>query len=91
MPSATVEGPTVQVLDHKGTRRLVSHSQPSLSLRSGSPLLQDGIFFAVPNGDGESEVAMYTGHPKDPSRLSMKNGVPYLSKELFWRAVITLL
>ena len=38
----------------------------------------------VPNGNGESEVLVYTAHGDDPLRLAMKNGLPFLSKELFW-------
>ena len=58
VPSATVEGPIVQVLEHQGK-------------------------------DGESEILVCTAHRGDPSRLSMKNGLPlpYLSQELFWRAM----
>ena len=33
---------------------------------------------------------MYTMHRDDPTRLSMKNGLPYLFEELFWRAMHTL-
>ena len=39
------------------------------------------------NGDGESEILVHAGHGNDPRRPSMKNGLSYLTQELFWRAM----
>ena len=37
--------------------------------------------------DGKSEILVYTSTRGDPKTLPMKIGLPYLSKELFWRAM----
>ena len=40
----------------------------------------------MPGGNGECENRVCTGTRGEAHKLDMKNGLPYLSKELFWKA-----
>ena len=87
MPSATVEGPTVQVLKYRDEQRLVvalpqSAIQNFLSLKNGLPPT-----IIAESQDVVSQVEVYTSTRGSPKTLSMKNGLPYLSKDLFWQAM----
>ena len=92
VPSATVTGPTVQVYEHNGARRLVVAlpnsailvSQEWLTTIAGWTLFS-GPKPGLPNNTCENKV--YPAGADSSFVLSMKNGLPYLSKELFWRAM----
>ena len=66
-PSATVEGPIVQVLEHQGTKRLVVALPQSAVLISQVWLttVAGWTCIAAPR-DRESEILVYTMHRDDP-------------------------
>ena len=90
VPSATVTGPIVQVFDHKGTRRQVVALPQSAILISQEWLttVSRWTFVSGPKlkGKEECENLVYPAQG-GAQKLAMKNGLPYLSKELFWQAM----
>ena len=92
VPSATVTGPIVQVHEFDGARRLVVAlpnsaipvSQEWLTTIAGWTFVS-GPKPGLPSSVCENKV--YPAGAKTSFVLSMKNGLPYLSKELFWRAM----
>ena len=72
VPSATIEGPIVQVLNHRDDEDWLSLSlsQPSLSLSSA------GWTIIAECKDGVSQIKVYTSTGGSPKTLSMKNGLP---------------
>ena len=85
VPSATVTGPIVQVYEHKGARRLVVALPNSAILVSQEWLTAGWTFSGLENSACENKV--YPAGGESSFVLNMKNGLPYLSKELFWRAM----
>ena len=91
VPSATVTGPIVQVYEHNGARRLVVALPNSAILVSQEWLtkIAGWTFFSTPRPGlphSTCENKVYPAGADSSFVLSMKNGLPYLSKELFWRA-----
>ena len=91
-PSATVTGPIVQVYEHNGARRLVVALPNSAILLSQEWLttIAGWAFFSGPKPglkNSACENKVYPAGADSSFVLSMKNGLPYLSKELFWRAM----
>ena len=63
-------------------------SQRFLSPRSGSSRLQNGHLFLDQSSRPNSECENVVYPPGSGShQLAVKNGLPYLSKELFWLAM----
>ena len=92
VPSATVEGLIAQVLKFGQERRLVVAMPQSAILISQEWHITDrftvaGWTFIAQPKDGKSEILLYTSTRGDTKTLAMKNGLPYLSKELLWRAM----
>ena len=92
VPSATVTGPIVQVYEHNGARRLVVALPNSAILVSQEWLttIAGWTFFSGPKPGLKNSVCENKVYPVGTDSsfvLSMKNGLPYLSKELFWRAM----
>ena len=92
VPSATVTGPIVQVYKHNGAKRLVVALPNSAILVSQEWLttIAGWAFCSGPkpgleNSAGENKV--YSAGGKHSLVLSMKNGLPYLSKDVFWMAM----
>ena len=88
-PSATVTGPIVQVYKHTGAKRLVVALPKFAILVSQEWLttIAGWIFFSGPKPGLENsacENKVYPAGAKNSLVLSMKNGLPYLSKDLFW-------
>ena len=91
-PSATVTGPIVHVCVFDGARRLVVALPNSAILLSQEWLttIAGWTFVSGPKPGLKDSVCENRVYPADADRsyeLSMKNGLPYLSKELFWRAM----
>ena len=92
VPSATVTGPIVQVYEHNGARRLFVALSNSAILVSQEWLttIARWTFFSGPKPRLENSACENKVCPAGGKRsfvLSMKNGLPYLSKELFWKAM----
>ena len=91
VPSATVSGPVVQVFEHQGIRRLVVALPQSAILISQEWLatVARWTLTAGPalGSNGECENRVYTGTRGEAHKLAMNNGLPYLSNELFWKAM----
>ena len=92
VPSATVTGPIVQVYEHDGARRLVVALPNSAILVSQEWLttIAGWAFFSGPKPGLKNSVCENKVYPAGTDSsfvLSMKTGLPYLSKELFWRAM----
>ena len=83
--SATVTGPIVQVYSQNGAKRLVVALPDSAILVSQEWLttIAGWTFFSGLKPGWE----VYPAGRKQSFVLSMKNGLPYLSKDLFWTAV----
>ena len=68
----------MQILDYRGSKRLVVALAQSAVLISQERLttIAAWTFIAgpVPNGDGESEIVVHTGHRNDPSASTMRFG-----------------
>ena len=91
VPRATVTGPIVQVYEHNGTKRLVVALPNSAVLVSQGWLttIAKWTFVSGPKpstNNGERENVVYPPG-REAYKLEMKNGLPYLAKELFWIAV----
>ena len=92
VPSATVTGPIVQVYEFECARRLVAALPNSAILVSQEWLTTIAGWTCVsgPKPGLKNSVCdnkVYPAGADSSSVLSMKNGLPYLSKELFWRAM----
>ena len=91
-PSATVTGPMVQVYEFDGARRLVVALPNSAILGSQEWLttIAGWTFVSGPKPGLQNSVCENKVYPAGADKSfvsSMKNGLPYLSKELFWRAM----
>ena len=91
VPSATVTGPIVQVHEFEGVKRLVVALPRSAILVSQEWLttIAAWTFVSGPKPRLEGSVCENKVYPAGADKsyvLSMKNGLPYLSKELFWMA-----
>ena len=89
VPSATVTGPTVQVYEFEGQKRLVVALPNSAILVSQEWLtnIAGRTFVSGPKPGLEGstcEYIVYRAGAKKSYKLSMKNGLPYLSRGLFW-------
>ena len=89
VPSATVTGPIVQVYEFEGKRRLVVALPNSAILVSQEWLTNIAGWTFVsgpkPGLEGSAcENIVYRAGANKSYKLSMKNGLPYLSRELFW-------
>ena len=86
VPSATVTGPIVEVYEHHGMKRLV------VALPNSAILVSQVARWTFVSGpkprvkNGKSENVVYPPE-RGACKLEMKNGLPYLSKELFWLAM----
>ena len=85
VPSATVAGPIVQVYEHEGARRLVVALPDSAILVSQEWLttIARWSFFSGPKPGVKNIVCENKVYPAGQERsfvLSMKNGLPYLSR-----------
>ena len=91
VPSATVTGPIVQVYDFNGSQRLVVALPQSTILVSQEWLttIAEWEFTSGPkSGSGSgSECKVTPAGSTESYVLSIRNGLPYLSKELFWLAM----
>ena len=92
VPSATVTGPIVQVYEFEGAKRLVVALSRSAILMSQEWLttIAGWTFVSGPKPRLEGSVCENKVYPAGADKsyvLSMKNGLPYLSKELFWMAM----
>ena len=92
VPSATVTGPIVQLYEFHGARRLVVALPNSAILVSQEWLttIAGWPFVSGPKPglqDRVCENKVYPAGAKASFVLNMNNGLPYLSKELFWRAM----
>ena len=90
--SATVTGPIVQVYEFEGTRRLVVALPNSVILVSQewSTTIAGWTFLAGPKpglANSVCENKVYPAGAEASVVLSTKNGLPYLSKDLFCRAM----
>ena len=80
--------PIVQVLKHRDERRLVAALPQSAILISQEWITTVAGWAVIADSrDGVSQILVYTSTRGDPRTLSMKNGLPYLSKELVWQAM----
>ena len=81
----------LQVFEHQRIRRLVVAFPQSAILISQEWLTTVArwtfVAGAAPGGNGECENRVCTGARGEAHKLAMKNGLPYLSKELFWKAM----
>ena len=89
VPSATVTGPIVQTYEFEGKRRLVVALPNSAILVSQEWLTHIAGWTFVsgpkPGLEGSAcENTVYRAGANKSYKLSMKNGLPYLSRELFW-------
>ena len=92
VPSATVTGPIVQVYEFDGARRLVVALPNSAILVSQEWLttIAGWTFVSGPKPGLQNSVCenkVYPAGAKTSFVLNMKNGLPYLSKDLFWKAM----
>ena len=95
VPSATVTGPIVQVYEFEGTKRLVVALPSSANLVSQEWLttIAGWTFASGPKPRLEGSVCKNVVYPAGAEKsyaLNMKNGLPYLAKELFWMAMRAL-
>ena len=78
-------GPLAQVLKHRGERGLV------VALRQSAILISQTVaqWKVIAKVEGtSSQVELYTAKCREsPKTLAMKNGWPYMSKDLFWEAM----
>ena len=88
VPSATVTGPIVQTYDFNGSKRLVVALPQSTILVSQEWLttIAEWEFTSGPSESG-SECRVTPAGSTKSYVLSIRNGLPYLSKELFWLAM----
>ena len=84
--SATVTGPIVQTYEFNGPRRLVVALPQSTILVSQEWLttIAGWEFISGPKPGSGSESRVTPAGSTKSYVLSMRNGLPYLSKELFW-------
>ena len=92
VPSATVTGSIVQVYEFEGTKRLVVALPRSAILVSQDWLttIAGWTFVSGPKPRVEGSVCENKVYPARADKsyvLNMKNGLPYLSKQLFWMAM----
>ena len=89
VPSATVTGPIVQVYEFDGVRRLVVALPQSTILVSQEWLttIAGWTFTSGPNSESGSESRVRPAGRTTSYVLNMRNGLPYLTKELFWLAM----
>ena len=89
VPSATVTGPIVQTYEFKGAKRLVVALPQSTILVSQEWLtsIAGWEFISGPKPGSGSESRVTPAGSTKSYVLSMRNGLPYLSKELFWQAM----
>ena len=89
VPGATVTGPIVQVYEFNGTRRLVVALPQSTILVSREWLttIAGWKFISGPKPGSGSESRVTPAGSMKSYVLNMRNGLPYLSKELFWLAM----
>ena len=89
VPSATVTGPIVQTYDFNGSKRLVVALPQSTILVSQEWLttIAEWEFTSGPRSGSESECRVTPAGSTKSYVLSIRNGLPYLSKELFWLAM----
>ena len=89
VPSATVTGPIVQIYDFNGSKRLVVALLQSTILVSQEWLttIAEWEFTSGPKSGSGSECRVTPAGSTKSYVLSIRNGLPYLSKELFWLAM----
>ena len=91
LSDATVTGPIVQVYEFEGTRRLVvALPRSAILVSQESTTIAGWTFVSGPKPRLEGNVCENKVYPARADKsyvLSMKNGLPYLSKELFWMAM----
>ena len=89
VPSATVTGPIVQIYDFNGSKRLVVALPQSTILVSQEWLttIAEWEFTSGPQSGSGSERRVTPAGSSKSYVLSIRNGLPYLSKELFWLAM----
>ena len=89
VPSATVTGPIVQTYEFNGAKRLVVALPQSTILVSQEWLttIAGWEFTSGPKPGSGSESRVTPAGSTESYVLSMRNGLPYLSKELFWMAM----
>ena len=89
VPSATVTGPIVQTYEFTGAKRLVVALPQSTILVSQEWLttIAGWKFISEPKQGSGSESRVTPAGSTQSYVLSMRNGLPYLSKELFWLAM----
>ena len=92
VPGSTVTGPIVQVYEFEGKKRLVVALPNSAILVSQEWLttIAGWTFVSGPKPRLENSVCeniVYPAGAKKSFVLNMKNGLPYLSRELFWLAM----
>ena len=89
VPSATVTGPIVQVYNFNDTKRLVVALPQSTILVSQEWLttIAGWKFTSGPRPGSGSESRVTPAGSTKSYVLNMRNGLPYLSKELFWLAM----
>ena len=89
VPSATVTGPIVQTYEFNGAKRLVVALPQSTILVSQEWLttIAGWTFTSGPKQGSGSESRVTPAGSTKSYVLSRRNGLPYLSKELFWLAM----
>ena len=89
VPSATVTGPIVQVYEFNDSKRLVVALPQSTILVSQEWLttIAQWEFTSGPSSELGSECRVKPAGSSKSYVLSIRNGLPYLSKELFWLAM----
>ena len=89
VPSATVTGPIVQTYDFNGSKRLVIALPQSTILVSQEWLttIAEWEFTSGPKSGSGTECRVTPAGSTKSHVLSIRNGLPYLSKELFWLAM----
>ena len=89
VPGTTVHATVVQQLSHGAAQRLVVALPNSaiLIFQEWLTVVAGWKVIAARRG-GEGCVDVYTAqNPNNPQGLTMSNGLPYLSKQLFWEAM----
>ena len=88
VPSATVTGPIVQTYDFNGSKRLVvALPQSTILVSEWLTTIAEWEFTSGPKSGSESECKVTPAGSTKSYVLSIRNGLPYLSKELFWLAM----
>ena len=89
VPSATVTGPIVQIYDFNGSKRLVVALPQSTILVSQEWLttIAEWKFTSGPKSGSGTECRVTPAGSTKSYVLSIRNGLPYLSKDLFWLAM----